>query len=266
MRALVTLLATALMLAIVPTGGATANVTVDDFWSGTWPAFLMEDGKVTDPLGTLEWRQIRHEEGVAMLGHSFGGRVFEGCSTDPTTLFFRGSYVEGGDLVACTTSADGKTIVGRFNGREDFRSGSFTVSIIRDDDKRIFEGKYFEDEGVTTDWCGSLQLLVKGPAPVLDTAPPRLTTLGWSGTTGVAVPLRARVRDNATAPGTVSFTVRRNGQTVKAMTVPAKVDGSIATALWRAPKSLRGTFTVCATALDAAGNQSVRSCAIIRLR
>jgi hypothetical protein len=266
MRAVLALSLAALTLAIVPSGGAAPTQTVPDLWTGTWPAFLMENGQVTDPLGTLRWRQIRHEEGVAMLGKNFGGKIFEGCSTtDPSTLFFRGSYVEGGDLVACTTSADGKTIVGRFNGREDFMSGSFDVSIIRDDDKRIFAGKYFEDQGITTDWCGSLELLTT-PAPVPDTAPPRVTTLAWSGLAGAAVPLRVRVRDNATAPATVTFTVRRAGKLLKTMTVRAKVDGSIAKAVWRAPKGLRGSFTVCATALDAAGNQSARSCAIVRLR
>ena len=267
MRAVLALTFAVLTLAIVPSGGAAPTSTVPDFWTGTWPAFLMENGKVTDPLGTLKWRQIRHEEGVAMLGKNFGGKVFEGCSTtDPSTLFFRGSYVEGGDLVACTTGADGKTIVGRFNGREDFMSGSFEVSIIRDDEKRVFAGKYFEDQGITTDWCGSLELLTAVPTPVPDTAPPRLTVLGWSGAAGAAVPLRARVLDNATAPGTVSFMVRRAGKLLKAMSISAKVDGSIAKAMWRAPKGLRGTFTVCATALDAAGNQSARSCAVIRLR
>ena len=257
------------MLAIVPSGGASASQTVPDFWTGTWPAFLMENGKVTDPLGTLKWRQIRYEEGAAMLGKNFGGKIFEGCSTsDPSTLFFRGSYVEGGDLVACTTGVDGKTIVGRFNGRDDFMSGSFEVSIIRDDDKRIFAGKYFEDQGITTDWCGSLERLAQTqtPIPVPDTAEPRVTVLGWSGAAGAAVPLRARVRDNATTRATVEFTVRRSGKLVKAMTIRAKADGSIATALWRAPKGLRGTFSVCAVASDVAGNQSARSCAIIRLR
>jgi hypothetical protein len=267
MRALLALTIAAVTLAIVPSGGASSSQTVADFWTGTWPAFLMENGEITDPLGTLRWRQIRYEEGVAMVGHVFGGKVFEGCSTtDPSTLFFRGSYVEGGDLIACTTSADGKTIVGRFNGREDFMSGSFSVSIIRDDDKRVFAGKYFEDQGITTDWCGSLQLLTKGPSPVLDMAPPRVTTLGWSGKAGAAVPLRARVRDNALAPATLSFSVRRQGRTFKAATIFAKVDGSLATTMWRAPKGLRGTFSVCATAIDAAGNESARSCATIRLR
>jgi hypothetical protein len=266
MRALLVLVAATVTLAIVPSGGATASQTVPDFWTGTWPAFLMEGGKITDPLGTLKWRQIRHEDGVAMIGQNFGGRLFEGCSTDPSTLFFRGSYVEGGDLVACTSGADGKTIIGRFNGREDFMSGSFSVSIIRDDDKRIFAGKYFEDQGITTDWCGSLELASSGPKPVVDTAAPRVSALGWSGKAGSAVPLRAKVQDNLGATTTLHFTVTRNGRMLKSATLTAQADGSLARATWRAPKGLRGTFTICARATDAAGNESLRSCAIIRLR
>ncbi len=250
----------------MPSGSATASQTVPDFWTGSWPAFLMEGGTITDPLGTLKWRQIRHEEGVAMLGQKFGGRLFEGCSTDPSTLFFRGSYVEGGDLVACTSGADGKTILGRFNGREDFASGSFTVSIIRDDDKRIFQGKYFEDDGVVTDWCGRLELQANGPKPVLDTAPPRVSALGWSGRAGSAVPLRAKVQDNLGATTTLDFTVKRDGRVLKSATLTARADGSLARTIWRAPKGVRGTFTLCASATDAAGNESRRSCAIIRLR
>ena len=240
-----------------------------DFWTGSWPAFLMEGGKITDPLGTLKWRQIRHEDGVSMIGQNFGGRLFEGCSTDPSTLFFRGSYVEGGDLVACTTGADGKTIIGRFNGREDFMSGSFSVSIIRDDDKRIFVGKYFEDQGITTDWCGSLESLAASqpaaPSPALDTAPPRVTALGWSGKAGSAVPLRAKVLDNNRANVRVTFTVKRIIRQVKSATITARADGSVAKATWLAPQGLRGTFTVCAQAVDAAGNASLPSCPIIRL-
>ena len=270
MRALLVLVVATVTLVIVPAAGATTSSTVPDFWTGSWPAFLMEGGTITDPLGTLEWRQIRHEEGVAMLGRNFGGRLFEGCSTDPSTIFFRGSYVEGGDLVACTTGADGKTITGRFNGREDFMSGSFTVSIIRDDDKRIFAGKYFEDHGITTDWCGSLDFPTPtpkntAPKPVLDTAPPTVSALGWSGAAGSAVPLRAKVRDNLGANVSVEFTVRRKARLVKSATITARADGSLAKAVWRAPNDLRGTFTVCAQATDAAGNESGRSCAIIRL-
>ena len=269
MRAFLVLVVLGATLAIVPTGGSATTQTTPDFWTGTWPAFLMEGGQVTDPLGTLKWRQIRHEDGVAMIGKNFGGKLFEGCSSDPSTLFFRGSYVEGGDLVACTTGADGKTIVGRFNGREDFMSGSFSVSIIRDDDKRVFAGKYFEDQGITTDWCGSLESLAPPvpttPKPVLDASPPRVTALSWNGPTGVAVPLRAKVVDNLHGAVTVTFTVKRTIRLVKSATIRARADGSVARVTWRPPPGVGGTLSVCAQATDAAGNTSARSCAFIRI-
>jgi hypothetical protein len=269
MRAFIVLVVLGVTLAIVPTSGSATTQTTPDFWTGTWPAFLMEGGKITDPLGTLKWRQIRHEDGVALIGRNFGGKLFEGCSTDPSTLFFRGSYVEGGDLVACTTGADGKTIVGRFNGREDFMSGSFSVSIIRDDDKRVFAGKYFEDQGITTDWCGSLESLAPPvpttPKPVLDVSPPRVTALSWTGPIGAAVPLRAKVVDNLRGAVTVTFTVKRTIRLVKSATIRARADGSVARATWRPPAGVGGTLSVCAQATDAAGNESARSCAFIRI-
>lgn len=248
------------MLAIVPAGGASADATVDDFWTGTWPAFLMENGKVTDPLGTLKWRQIRHEEGVAMIGHNFGGKIFEGCSTDPSTLFFRGSYVEGGDLVACTTGADGKTIIGRFNGREDFMSGSFTVSIIRDDDKRVFAGKYFEDEGVTTDWCGSLQRSPFAVTPPLVAAPdvvaPRVQALASSGRAGALVKLRFRVSESAT----VQVVVRRGIKVVGRSRLATRA--GVAFGVWRAPKGMTGALRFTVVAVDPAGNSGSSSAAL----
>lgn len=248
------------MLAIVPAGGATSSQTVADVWTGTWPAFLMEGGKITDPLGTLKWRQIRYEEGVSMLGKNFGGRVFEGCSTsDPDTLFFRGSYVEGGDLVACTTGADGKTIVGRFNGREDFRSGSFTVSITRDDDKRIFAGKYFEDDGVTTDWCGSLLRTAPAVVPRLaapDVVAPRVQALASSGRAGTAVKLRFRLSERAS----VQVVVRRGTRIVGRSTLTARAGLVFGT--WRVPKGLTGALRFTVVAVDPAGNSGSSSAAL----
>jgi len=263
MRALFALAVATVTLAIVPAAGASSSQTVADFWTGTWPAFLMENGKVTDPLGTLKWRQIRHEEGVAMLGTNFGGRIFEGCPTDPSTLFFRGSYVEGGDLVACTTSADGKTIVGRFNGREDFRSGSFTVSIIRDDDKRIFAGKYFEDEGIVTDWCGSLErrtaTAVLPPLASPDLVAPSARALASTGRAGTIVRLRFRVGEDATVRVTV-----RHGSRIVGRTVVSAHPG-LAFGAWRAPKRLTGALRFTVVAVDAAGNASPASAASLRL-
>lgn len=262
MRTLVALATAALTLAIVPSGGAARNQSVADFWSGTWPAFLMENGQITDPLGTLTWRQIRREEGAAMVGHVFGGKVFEGCSTtDPSTLFFRGSYVEGGDLIACTTNADGKTIVGRFNGREDFMSGSFEVSIIRDDDKRVFAGKYFEDQGITTDWCGSLEArtATAPPNPPEDLEAPVSTALASSGKAGTAVRLRFRVSE----PAVVTLTVRRGTRVVATMS--RSVPAGAGAASWRASRK-PGLLSFSVVAVDAAGNTGRASKAPLRLR
>ena len=269
MRTLLALTLAALTLAIVPAAGAAPAATtgsqqsVADFWSGTWPAFLMENGQVTDPLGTLRWRQIRREEGAAMVGHIFGGKVFEGCSTtDPSTLYFRGSSVEGGDLIACTTSADGKTIVGRFNGREDFMSGSFEVSIIRDDDKRIFAGKYFEDQGITTDWCGSLESRSPAagpPNPPEDLEAPTSTALASTGKAGTAVKLRFRVSE----PALVTLTVRRGTRVIATMN--RSVAAGAGAVSWRAPRK-PGTLSFSVVALDAAGNVGRASRAPLRLR
>lgn len=272
MRRLVLLLLLASIAGILPAGAASAparaQVTFDDVWSGIWPAQLMPG---SEPLGTLTWREIREEEGRAMIGVGFGGREFEGCDSGPAR-FFRGHYVEGGDLIACTVGADGRRLVGRFNGREDFRSGSFDVRIISDA-PRIFFGRYFEDDGVVTDWCGRLEPKAltaggpgtPGPSIVPDLARPRVEVTGWTGKAGASVPLRAAVADNAPSALTVTFTVRRGSRLLKTATVTAR-PGAVARAAWRAPKSLRGALSVCATATDAAGNESSRGCATIRLR
>ena len=145
-------LAVLLTAAILPASASSAASAAPlDVWTGSWPAQLMPS---KEPLGLLTWREIRESEGRAMVGLNFGGRPFECPETGPSR-FFRGHYVDGGDLVACTTGADGRTLVGRFNGNETFKSGSFDVRIISET-PRIFFGKYVEDDGITTDWCGVL--------------------------------------------------------------------------------------------------------------
>ena len=153
------------------------------------------------PLGTLTWRSIRENEGRAMIGHNFGGLPFE-CGEAGPSNFFRGHYAEGGDLVACTTGADGRTLVGRFNGNETFKSGSFEVTIISEA-PRIFFGKYFEDDGVVTDWCGVLG--TKGPLTpeTVDIGAPVVRALAATGRSGAIVPLRASARDNSGAAATL---------------------------------------------------------------
>jgi hypothetical protein len=265
MRRLVALAVVALTGAILPAGAAASSgATVPDFWSGAWPSFLMEGGQVTDPLGTLNWRPIRADEGASMVGNDFGGRVFEGCPTGAETLFFRGKYVTGGDLVACTTTGDGRTIVGRFNGNEQLRSGSFTVSIVQEGPARVFMGKYFEDEGLVTDWCGSLTPGSQPPTfdpGVVDIVSPAVTAVPSAGRAGRPVTLRFRVSE----PAAVKVLVRGAGRTVATLTTRAATAGRGAVA-WRAPKALRGaklSFLVVAT--DAAGNVSARAGAALRL-
>jgi len=253
----------ALLIGLILPGAASSGSAVapPDVWTGSWPAQLMPSN---EPLGTLTWRQIDESDGRTMVGLNFGGRPFE-CGEAGPSNFFRGHYAVGGDLVACTTGADGRTLVGRFNGNETFKSGSFEVRIISTA-PRIFFGKYFEDEGVVTDWCGVLG--TKGPLTpeTVDIAAPVVRALAASGRAGAIVPLRASARDNSGAAATLRLTISRNGRTLHTLSLPARADGGIVTARWRAPKALRGELALCATAVDAAGNESTRTCTTLRLR
>ena len=255
-------LATLLIAAILP-GSATPQTSAAplDVWTGSWPAQLMPS---KEPLGMLTWRQLRESDGRAMVGRNFGGRPFE-CGEAGPSNFFRGHYADGGDLVACTTGADGRTLVGRFNGNEIFKSGSFEVTIVSET-PRIFFGKYFEDEGIVTDWCGVLG--TKGPLTpeTVDIAAPFARVLAASGRAGSPVVLRASARDNSGQAATLRLTVSRYGRTLQTISLPARADGGIVTARWRAPKALRGELALCVTAVDAAGNESSRTCTTLRLR
>ncbi len=261
-KRIVVALALLLTAAILPASASSSAADVPlDVWTGSWPAQLMPS---KEPLGLLTWREIRESEGRAMVGLNFGGRPFE-CSESAPNRFFRGHYVSGGDLVACTTGADGRTLIGRFNGNETFKSGSFEVRIISEA-PRIFFGTYVEDEGITTDWCGVLG--TKGPLTpaTVDIAAPSVRALSASGRAGSLVALRASARDNSGAAAKLRLTISRNGRTLKTLSVPARADGGIVTARWRAPKALRGELTLCASAVDAAGNESTRTCTTLRLR
>jgi hypothetical protein len=251
------------MIVLIVPGAARAQAGAAplDMWSGSWPAQLMPSN---EPLGTLTWRPLRESDGRAMVGHNFGGRPFECGETGPSN-FFRGHYADGGDLVACTTGAEGRTLVGRFNGNELFKSGSFEVRIVSET-PRIFLGKYFEDDGIVTDWCGVLG--TNGPLTpeTVDIAAPSVRALAAWGRAGSLVALRASARDNSGEAATLRLTISRNGRTLRTLSLPARADGGIVTARWRAPKALRGELALCATAVDAAGNESSRTCTTLRLR
>lgn len=255
-----------LMVAIVPAAlGAAADspneAGLPDLWSGTWPAALMNaDGSET-PLGTLTWKPIRYEDGAAIVGQNFGGLPFLGCPADGRTRFFRGHYMEGGDLIGCTRGEDTKELVGRFNGREDFRSGSFVVQMISADE---FEGRYDEDGGITTQWCGELKerlFSAAGQGEALDINSPTLF-FQVPAKVKVGAPLRLRLgaRDDSQA-ARVDVSVLKGAKALTRMNgIAVRPDGTVKVVTWRVPRSARGSLRACAAAFDRAGNSSSRKC------
>ncbi len=240
-----------------------ASLSIPDEWSGEWPAQLMEKEGNT-PLGTLVWRAIRYEEGMAMVGRNFGGRVFTGCPTDGNTRFFRGRYVQGGKLIACTRGVDGTELVGRFDGNESFRSGGFTIDITGRSPS-FFIGDYVEDDGVTVDWCGvraRVIALPDRPDGTADFTAPTVVVRAAKARGGGVARLRFSVRD-ASPTVRVDLSVIAGGKALANLSVPAaKADGSLHTRTWRIPAKARGKkLRVCAAALDRAGNVGARSCA-----
>ena len=232
-----------------------------DLWSGIWPAQLMNEDASATPLGTLTWKPIRYEDGLAAMGQNFGGQPFTGCPDDGRTRFFRRHYMEGGDLIACTRGGDTKELVGRFNGREDFRSGSFVVKMLSDG---FFLGRYDEDGGITTKWCGRLQqrlALGGGTGERVDTRAPtlrfRAPAQARSGTT---IALAVGARDDSRA-ASVDVSVLRGAKALtrlNGVTVPR--DGRYKTVRWRVPAGGAATLRICAAAFDRAGNASSRRC------
>ena len=108
----------------------------------------------------------------------------------------------------------------------------------------------------------------KGPLTpeTVDIAAPVVRALAAAVRAGSTVALRASARDNSGGAATLRLTISRNGRTVQTLSLPAKADGGIVTARWRAPKALRGQLTLCASAVDAAGNENSRTCTTLRLR
>ena len=229
-----------------------------DIWSGSWEAALMPE---ETPLGTLTWRQISYAEGAAYVGKSFGGKTFEGCPADGRTRFFRGKYHVGGDLIACTVGEDAKTIVGRFNGNDILRSGSFTVTMVEFGDEAEFLGQYFEDGGLTVDWCGDFTVGTV-PLPATDTAAPMLE-LGRATRAGRIASVRLRAYDQSAAVR-ADVQLRRAGKTIVRATVMLRGDGTLKLTRLRVPGTLRGAFTVAVRARDAAGNATAWTSARLR--
>jgi hypothetical protein len=236
---------------------------IPDEWSGEWPAQLMEPAGAT-PLGTLVWREIRHEEGIALVGRNFGGKPFTGCPADGRTRFFRGRYVQGGRLIGCTRGADGTELVGRFDGNETFRSSDFTIEITGRNPSFFF-GEYVEDDGGRrVDWCGLRKRVIAlaEAKEGADYEAPAVAMRPATGRAGGIAALRFTVRD-ASPTVRVDLTVISGGKALANLSLPsAKADGSVLTRRWRVPTTARGKrLRVCVAALDRAGNVSGRSCA-----
>jgi hypothetical protein len=265
--ALAALLAAVIGVIMPATLGAAApdpGAGIPDQWSGEWPAQLMEPSGAT-PLGTLVWREIRYEDGLALVGKNFGGHPFTGCPADGKTRFFRGRYVQGGSLIGCTRGADGTELVGRFDGNETFRSSDFTIRITGRDPSFFF-GQYVEDDGgLTVDWCGTRTRIIDlpdGPVGTTDYLAPKVSMRTAKARVGSLARLRFTVRD-ASPTVRVDLTVIAAGKALANLSVPAaKADGRLHTRAWRVPKAARGkNLRVCVAALDRAGNVSGRSCA-----
>ena len=251
------------MPAALGAASPSAGASIPDQWSGEWPAQLMEAGGNV-PLGTLTWRPIRYADGIALVGKSFGGKPFTGCPDDGNTRFFRGRYVQGGNLIGCTRGADGTELVGRFDGNESFQSSDFTIKITGRNPS-FFVGKYDEDEGVTVDWCGLRTRVItvaETPDGTVDYTAPTVTMKAATARVGSLAKLRFAVRD-ASPTVRVDIVVVAGKTALANLSLPAaKANGSLHTKIWRVPAKARGKkLRVCAAALDRAGNISARSCA-----
>lgn len=256
-------LAGAIMPATLGAAAPGAGSTIPDQWSGEWPAQLMQTTG-NEALGTLTWRPIRYQDGLALVGKNFGGRPFTGCPADGDTRFFRGRYVQGGNLIGCTRGAGGDELVGRFDGNESFRSSDFTIRITGRNPS-FFVGKYDEDDGVTVDWCGLRTRVItvaELPDGTVDYTAPTVTMKPATARVGGLAKLRFSVRDASTTVR-VDLVVVAGKTALANLSLPAaKANGSLHTKTWRVPAKARGKkLRVCAAALDRAGNISARSCA-----
>jgi hypothetical protein len=258
-RLLVVVLCAAAVIAFAPAAVAAPDDGLPDLWSGSWEAALMPE---ETPLGTLTWRPVSYAEGIAYVGKHFGGRAFDGCPADGRTRFFRGKYHVGGDLIACTSGEAANTLVGRFDGNDILRSGSFTVTMTEEDGVPEFLGQYFEDDGITVDWCGDF-LAGTTPLPVTDTAAP-LVDLGRATRSGRVATVRLRAYDQSAAVR-VEVQIRRAGRIVARTTVTARGDGTLRLISLRLPVGIRGPLVAVVRARDAAGNATPWSTARLRV-
>ena len=251
------LLLCALALAASLLGASGARAAVPDLWSGSWPSQLMPSG---DEVGTLTWKPAPQEWAKAIVGEPWGGLPFAGCAGVPDARYFLGSYPTGGKLIACTTTPDGTALAGRYDGKGgEFSPGSFTIHI-ESDDSHQFEGEYFEDTGLTVEWCGMVI-----PESIPDRVAPSIVALPSSGRAGRVVRLRFSASDDR-GQVAVRVSVMRGSKKIASVFSSLRRRGGNGSLVWHAPKRLHGTFTLVAQAFDAAGNASASSTSTLVLR
>ena len=128
----------------------------------------------------------------------------------------------------------------------------------------FFQGKYDEDGGITTMWCGDLKqrlVLSTGTKEMVDTSAPRLGfRLPGQARVGTKVPLTLATRDNSKGTS-VDISFLKGAKALARMNgVAVRPDGTVKVVSWRVPRSAKGKLRVCAAAFDRAGNASNRTC------
>jgi hypothetical protein len=102
-----------------------------------------------------------------------------------------------------------------------------------------------------------------------DTVRPTARALPSSGRSGARVKLRFRSSDDS-GKTSVQVVVYQGSKLLESGTTSMAFRGYkldlIDAVVWYPPSSLKGRFRFCVTAIDPAGNRSVRSCSVVALR
>ena len=130
--------------------------------------------------------------------------------------------------------------------------------------KGFFLGRYDEDGGINTKWCGDLkQRLVFAPTTTetVDIAAPTLRFRAPARVkAGANVRLLLAAKDDGRA-ASVDVSLLKGAKALKRLNgVAVRPDGTVKAVSWRVPKTAKGTLRVCAAAFDPSGNASNRTC------
>jgi hypothetical protein len=128
----------------------------------------------------------------------------------------------------------------------------------------FFLGRYDEDGGITTKWCGDLKqrlVFASGGDETVDTTAPTLRFRSPSkAKAGAKLRLLLAARDDGKI-ASVDVSVLKGAKAVTRMNgVAVRPDGTTKALTWRVPRTAKGRLRVCAAAFDRAGNSSNRMC------